>query len=67
MVALHGESRDTKAFIDRAAAFAIAGALTDEDGLSKERVEADVATLQYILLPGSPFELLKLERCPSWT
>jgi len=57
MVALHGESRDTKAFIDRAAAFAIAGALTDEDGLSKERVEADVATLQYILLPGSPFEL----------
>jgi hypothetical protein len=38
-------------------AFAIAGALTDEDGLSKERVEADVATLQYILLPGSPFEL----------
>jgi len=62
MVALHGDSKDRKSFIDRAAACAISGALANGDLVSKERVEADVATLQYILLPGSPFELPEEER-----
>eukprot|EP00322_Chrysochromulina_rotalis_P002407 CAMPEP_0115852980 /NCGR_PEP_ID=MMETSP0287-20121206/13272_1 /TAXON_ID=412157 /ORGANISM="Chrysochromulina rotalis, Strain UIO044" /LENGTH=295 /DNA_ID=CAMNT_0003307051 /DNA_START=12 /DNA_END=899 /DNA_ORIENTATION=+ len=62
MVALHGESKDTKSFIDHAVASAISGALTEDEGVSKERVEADVATLQYVLLPGSPFELPDTER-----
>ena len=62
MVALHGEQRDTKAFIDSAAAGAISGALAAGEPVGKERVDADVATLQYILLAGSPFELAEEER-----
>ena len=57
MVALHGTAEDTKAFLDRAAKQAICGSLDDGEPISKERVEADVVTLQYVLLAGSPFKL----------
>ena len=58
MVALHGDAGDTKSFINRAVALAISGALeAEEGGVTKQRVEADVATLHYVLLQGSPFEL----------
>ena len=62
MVALHGTAAETKAFIDRAAMLAISGTLEQDEGLSKERVDADVATLHYLLLPGSPFDLPEADR-----
>lgn len=57
MVALHGNTAETKAFMDRAAACAISGLLLEGEAIRKERVEADLATLHYMLLPGSPFDL----------
>ena len=58
MVAMHGAEADTKGFVDKVVALAISAVLEpDEPAATKERVEADVATLQYVLLGGSPFEL----------
>ena len=48
---------DSKGFIELATARAISGTLAPEEVLSKERVEADVCTLAWILTPGSPFKL----------
>lgn len=65
MVALHGRSEDTKDFIDRAGAFALSGLLDKGEAISKERVEADVATLHYMLLPGSPFTMSDEEQAAA--
>jgi len=67
MVALHGNTEETKAFIDRAAACAISGLLFDGEIVCKERVEADIATLHYMLLPGSPFNLPEESRNAATT
>lgn len=65
MVALHGTQEETKAFIDRAAKLAISGGLSAGESVGKERVTADVATLQYLLTPGAPFELGEEEQAAA--
>ena len=53
---------DTKAFIQLATARAVSGTLDVGESVSKERVDADVATLQWVLHSGSPFELPEEQR-----
>ena len=65
MVALHGAAEETKAFVDRAAKLAISGGLSAGESVGKERVSADIATLQYLLTPGAPFELGEEERAAA--
>eukprot|EP00325_Prymnesiales_sp_UTEX-LB-985_P020924 CAMPEP_0174716464 /NCGR_PEP_ID=MMETSP1094-20130205/24268_1 /TAXON_ID=156173 /ORGANISM="Chrysochromulina brevifilum, Strain UTEX LB 985" /LENGTH=308 /DNA_ID=CAMNT_0015916229 /DNA_START=27 /DNA_END=953 /DNA_ORIENTATION=- len=50
-----GKPTDTKSFIEHAAAHAISGTLTEDEAVSRERVEADVAMLHWILHPNSTF------------
>jgi len=56
---------DTKAFIQLATARAVSGTLDVDESVSKERVDADVATLQWVLHPGSPFELPEEQRAAA--
>jgi len=65
MVALHGRPQDTKDFVDRAAALALSGLLEKGEAISRERVEADMASLHYMLMPGSPFVLSDEERAAA--
>lgn len=48
---------DPKAFIEQAVSRAISGVMAADETVSKKRVEADMATLLWLLHPGNTFEL----------
>jgi len=61
-----GEDLD-KAAIERAVKRAISGALDPGETVSRERFEADLATLQWILHAGAPVDLDEAARKAATT
>ena len=57
-----GELPTDKAFIQRAAMRAITGSLDSGETVCKERVEADLAMLEWILHPGNPSDIAREQK-----